>query len=59
MHMSFAVLKLYRGGSDKMRNIFVLIHSLRFDTNNHNKIDKLQFTVTETITYEVVAICLH
>jgi hypothetical protein len=57
--MSFVVLKLYRGGSDKMRNIFLLIHILRFGTNNRNRIDKLQFAVAETITYEVVAICLH
>jgi hypothetical protein len=42
-----------------MRNIILLMHSLRFGTNNCNKIDKLQFAVAETITDEVVAICMH
>jgi len=57
--MSFVVLTFYRGGSDEMRNLILLMHSLRFGTNNRNKIDKLQFAVAETITYEVVTICTH
>jgi len=41
MHMSFVVLTFYRGGSDEVRNIILLMHSLRYGTNNRNKIDKL------------------
>jgi len=59
MHMSFVVLTFSRGGSDEMRNIILLMYSLRLGTNNRNKFDKLQFAVAETITYEVVAICMH
>jgi len=59
MHMSFVVLTFYCGGIDEMRNIILLMHSLRFSTNNRNKMDKLQFAVAETITYEMVAICTH
>jgi hypothetical protein len=59
MNMAFVVLTFYRGASDKIRNIILLIYSLRFVTNNHNRIDKLQFTVAETITYEPFAIYMH
>lgn len=59
MHMSFVVLTFYRGGSDEIRYIILLMHSLRFGTNNCNKTDKLQFAVADTITYEMVAICMH
>jgi hypothetical protein len=57
--MSSVVLVFYCGADDKMWNKILLMRSSKFVTNNCNKIDKLQFTVAELITYKVFAIYMH
>jgi hypothetical protein len=53
MHMPCMVLTFHPGANDEMRDIILFMSNLRCDTDNCNKIGKLQFTIAVTITHQL------